>query len=206
MRFLEYSLESYRAESERLAQLVQKAGYQPDCVAYLARGAWQIGGVCSDWFGVPLVELSAHRSGDAAKEEAHSALAALPSWAKHLVRRLEVAWRLSRGDNSQQEKSCRLTDRFPLPERAEHVLLVDDSADTGTSIKAAKNLLGELFPSAEVRVAVINSFEPARQTGLVDWNLHEDCLPSTPMSKDNRDYERACAEYASFGPSRKAGS
>ena len=203
MKFLEYSLESYRVESERLAKKVELAGYQPDCVAYLARGAWQIGDACANWFGVPLVELSAHRSGDAVKDDAHSVLSALPSCLKHLVRRVEIAWRLSRRDNSQQEKSCRLADRFPVPDHVGFLLLVDDSADTGTSIKAARRLLHELFPSAELRVAVINSFPPAREAKLIDWSLHEDCLTSTPMSKDNRDYERACAAYACFRSSRK---
>jgi hypoxanthine phosphoribosyltransferase len=199
VRFLEYSLESYRDESLKLARTVEADGYSPDCVAYLARGGWQIGQACAEHFGASLVELSAHRSGDAAKEGAHSLLASLPGWAKHAVRRAEVAYRLSRKDNSEQEKSCHITGRFHVPASARRVLLVDDSADTGTSVRAAVRLLRETFPGADVRVAVINSFAPARKSGLLDWSLHEDCLPSTPMSKDNRDYERASAAYERFG-------
>lgn len=205
MRFIEHSLESYHIESMMLAKMVDATGYKPDCIAYLARGSWQIGQACSEYFGVPLVELSAHRSGDSAKEQTHSLLAELPRPIKRYIRQLEITFRLRIADSAGQKKTICITDRFLPPKEPKRILLVDDSADTGASVRLGKGLLHTAYPSAKIKVAVANSFAPAREAGLIDWSLHEDCLTSTPMSKDNRDYERACKAYAEFGHHESGG-
>ena len=199
MEFIEYSLESLRDESICLAEMVEGDGYRPDCVAYLARGGWVIGEAVAGHFGAPLIELSAHRSGDAAKERGASLLARLPKVAKKTLREWEIRRRLSTDSGEAQRKSVRLTERYQVPSSAERVLLVDDSADTGASISAAMEQIERLFPGSDVRVAVINSFAPARDAVRLDWSLHIDCLLCTPMSKDSRDYLRVCREYESGG-------
>jgi len=93
----------------------------------------------------------------------------------------------------------RLTDRFPLPSDTHRVLLVDDAADTGSSLSAAKGLLGTMLSSCEVKTAVITSFGPARAGAGVDFALYEDVLLCSPMSKDSKDYAAALAAYEKVG-------
>lgn len=133
MELLEFSLESFHDESLRLALMVEESGYTPDCVAYLAKGAWQIGEVCAEYFHVPIIELTAHRSGDAAKNSVKSILQLLPSFLKKALRQAELKKRLgsTSGNVSDQKKNMRLTDRFEVPGYVRRVLLVDDAADTG---------------------------------------------------------------------------
>lgn len=198
MELLEFSLESFRDESLRLAGLVEAAGYRPDCVAYLAKGAWQIGEACAGYFAAPIVELSAHRSGEAAKSGARSVLQAQPRFVRRALREAELRKRLGAADGSAQRKSMAITDRFGLPEGAKRVLLVDDAADTGSSLLSARGLLMRALPGCEVKTAVIASFGPARVAGAVDFSLHEDVLLCSPMSKDNRDYSASLAAYECF--------
>lgn len=198
MELLEFSLESFRDESSKLAEMVKDAGYRPDCIAYLAKGAWQIGEACAAYFDVPIVELSAHRSGDAAKSGAKSVLQVLPKSLRRALREIELMKRLKSADGSAQRKSMAITDRFDLPKRAKHVLLVDDAADTGSSLVSARELLVQTLPGCEVKTAVITSFAPARSIGAVDYSLHEDVLLCSPMSKDNREYAMAIKGYEVF--------
>ena len=198
MELLEFSLESFRDESLRLAGLVEDAGYEPDCVAYLAKGAWQIGEACADHFAVPIVELTAHRSGEAAKSVVKSVLQALPKPLRRVLREVELKKRLKSADGTVQRKSMTITSRFRLPESAGRVLLVDDAADTGLSLVSARELLVQTLPGCEVKTAVITSFAPARSIGVVDYSLHEDVLLCSPMSKDNRDYAAAIKGYEGF--------
>lgn len=199
MELLEFSLESFRDESLRLAQMVKEAGYEPDCVAYLAKGAWQIGEACSDYFDVPMVELTAHRSGESVKSSARSLLQVLPKGVRRILREAELRKRLENVDGSAQKKAMRLTDSFPLPEDSKRVLLVDDAADTGSSLIAAKDLLTNLLPGSEVKTAVIASFGPARDAMAVDFSLYENVLLCSPMSKDNKDYVAALMAYDGIG-------
>lgn len=195
MELLEFSPESFRDESLRLAKLVESSGWRPDCVAYLAKGAWQIGEVCADYFSTPVIELSAHRTGEAAKTGAHCFLRVLPRSVRKLLREMELRKRLSSFDGNSQKKTMRLTDRFELPVEAARILIVDDAADTGSSLIAAKGFLADLWPASEIKTAVINSFGHARLSGAVDYSLYEDVLLCTPMSKDSRYYEEATRSY-----------
>ena len=195
MELLEFSLASFRDESLRLAKMVEETGYEPDCVAYLAKGAWQIGEACADYFEVTMIELTAHRSGESVKSGTRSILQALPKGLRRMLREAELRKRLEGADGAAQKKTMRLTGRFALPEGAKRVLLVDDAADTGSSLLAAKELLACLLPGCEVRTAVIASFGPARDAEAVDVSLHENVLLCSPMSKDNKDYAAALCMY-----------
>lgn len=198
MRFFEYSVESFHNESIELAKMVAERGYRPDCVAYLAKGAWQIGKACAGYFRVPLVELTTHRTGEAAKVGAQRVLAALPRCVRYCLRRIELDRRLSCSGAGLQLKTVNLTNRFPFPLHARNVLLVDDAADSGSSLIAARGLLLELLENPTVKTAVVSSFLPARKAGAVDWSLHTDALLCTPMSKDNRQFALASALYEGF--------
>jgi hypoxanthine phosphoribosyltransferase len=195
VELLEFSLASFRDESLKLAHMVRESGYEPDCVAYLAKGAWQIGEVCAEYFDASIVELSAHRSGESAKSGARGILQMLPRSVRRKLRETELRKRLKRDNGSVQKKTMRLTDRFALPVGSKRVLLVDDSADTGASLIAARELLEGILPGCEVKTAVVASFGSAREAKAVDFSLHENVLLCSPMSKDNKDYSLAVAVY-----------
>lgn len=200
MEFIEYSLASLRDESIRLANEVGKGGYNPDCVAYLARGGWIIGEAVAAHFSAPVIELTAHRGGDAAKARSSAVLSMLPRSIKKFLREQEIIHRLRHDTGLSQQKTMQISTRYKLPEHIERILLVDDSADTGASIVSAISLLSNVFPEVEIRVAVLNVFDRAKETVKIDWHLHERCLLSLPSSKDNTEYPQFMNQYetASF--------
>lgn len=204
MELLEFSLESFRDESYKLARLVEASGYRPDCVAYLAKGAWQIGEVCAGYFGVPMFELTAHRSGESVKGNTRSVLQVLPKCIRKQLRTFELNRRFASADGSNQLKTMRLTDKFEVPVNAQSILIVDDAADTGSSLVVARELVAELLPEATIKTAVISSFDPARSIGSVDFSLHENVLLCSPMSKDNKDYLAALSSYETMGKNTEA--
>lgn len=195
MEFIEYSLESLHDESIRLAKRIEGDGYRPDCVAYLARGGWIIGKAVAEYFGVPLIELSAHRKGDSAKDYAAVFLSRIPRSIRIMMRSLEIRNRLSHDDGDSQRKSVHLTSRYPIPNHINRILLVDDAADTGASIVAGRGILSEAFPKAMIMTAVINVFGKALMSAHIDWWLYEDCLLCLPSSKDSKEYDQFIALY-----------
>lgn len=201
MRFVELSEESLRRESRKLAESVGKE-FSPDAVAYLAKGGFLVGVEVSRYFDVPLIELSSRRSGDGAKELARGTLRILPRFLKHALREVEVHLRLARrseGRASKQGKTMRITERYELPLSAGSILIVDDSVDTGTSMRVAKSVLGALYPGAHIEIAAINVFSASAKTVEVGYGNFTDCLLSTPASKDNKDYQRFLRLYLQGG-------
>lgn len=188
MQFVELSIADLRDRSRELAKLVSRDGFRPEAVAYLARGAYLIGVEMGAYFECPLIELSAHRSGEATKGEFAPILARLPKFARHFLRSFEIRRRLTSDAGDAQRKTMRLTNRFRPPAECGRILLVDDSVDTGSSVRAALGLLRRMYPGAEIGVAVLNTFEREPLGGHGDWHLYEGVLLSTPSSKDNAQY------------------
>lgn len=201
MEFVEYSFESLRTDSLKLAQLVKGSGYRPDAIAYLARGGWLIGVEVANFFESPLIELSAHRGGEASKDVFAPLLSKLPASVRRKLRAFEIQHRLKNNDTETQKKTLHVTRRYALPLKAEKLLLVDDSLDTGASVEAAKCELKQIYKNTEVKVAVLNSW--ASSTSLIDadWQLYRNHMLCLPSSKDNKLYGEFCERYQKDGVS-----
>lgn len=196
MDFVELSIESLREESKHLARLVAK-DWHPDTVVYLAKGGYLIGLEVAAFFEADLLEISAHRSGDSAKSHASSLLPKLPRFLRHALREFEISKRLKTDNGKTQKKSMFITDRYLLNKSPKKLLIVDDSADTGNSLKNAKELLSKEYPESEIKIAVLNCFDEAQQNIKIDWWLMLNTLLSTPASKDNEEFSLFINSYNS---------
>lgn len=198
MVFLELNIDSLKESTLSLCEMISP-DFKPDFVAYLARGGYLIGCDAARFFECPLVELDKHRTEHVKKDT--DLLRRLPRWAKHALRETEQQFRrvFSNGKDFGEIQPAILTNRYPLPAKASRILLVDDSIDSGASIVAGRLRLASLFPEADVRVAVLNSFiRPSEQVAF-DWVLFENALLSTPSSADSPSYEEFCRLYDTDG-------
>lgn len=187
MDFVELSIESLREESRRLAGLIAK-DWQPDLVIYLAKGGYLIGEEVASFFNVGLLEFDANRTGDKSKQNLAKILGKLPKCIRKKLRESELKTRF-KADNSQtQSKTLHLTKRYQISINPMRVLIVDDSADTGSSLLSAKKLTEALFPNVEIKIATLNVFDEALLRVQIDWYLYANCLLGTPASKDNKEY------------------
>ena len=195
MVFVELSIEEVDKQSCILADRVSDLGYAPDLVAYLARGGWLLGKSVARELSCPLLELSTHRSGDLIKAKNSWLLRALPRNVRRIMRTVEIHKRLKH-KNAPHGKSLHVTDRYSPPSEANSILLVDDSADTGISLRCAVETLRSIYPMAEIKVAVFNAFADAREQVDIDIALYENTLLCLPSSKDSADYNRFLREYS----------
>lgn len=66
MDCIELSIKSLEDESKKLAKQIEKK-YKPDAVIFIARGGFLIGRVVSENFNIPLIAITAERSGNTIK-------------------------------------------------------------------------------------------------------------------------------------------
>lgn len=76
------------------------------------------------------------------------------------------------------------------------ILLVDDSIDTGNSMKQAVEKVQDRFPLATIKIYALNVFKESRQLINADYNTYQDTIIRSPMSKDSKEYHAFCAIYA----------
>lgn len=193
MQYIELNIADTYIESLKLAKIIA-VEYKPDLVAYLARGGYLIGNAVSSYFSVPMVEISKHHKSNIVKNQ--SCLSKLPFHMKSILRAIEIKLRLAK-HTSVLKNDAAFTCRYRIPTTANKVLLVDDSVDTGASVRAAIVLLKDKYPNAEIKIATFNVFDKSTVLTPIDWSLYRNTLMSMPTSRDNREYRKFCGLYES---------
>lgn len=198
MKFIEMNIDELNSASVDLCKLIGP-DYHPDFVAYLARGGYLIGLNVAHYFDCPVVELDKHRSTPIDKNS--SLLCRLPFWLRHIMREVELALRNVHSNASEVAtvSPAVITGRYPLPQNASEILVVDDSIDSGASVIAARKALEACFPDSRIKVAVLNSFIQSSEDVSFDWSLYKNVLLSTPASADSPCYGEFCKLYETDG-------
>lgn len=184
------------ALARELADRVRRAKFQPDLIVYVETGArllaWEL---CRE-LGLKAVAVEAARPGRGIKQAFAPLAARLPRWVNKGLRWAEERLGVHRFTPRQ----------VILPPgvvwRNRSVLLVDDAADTGRTIKAVRMALqGCQDPPAQVRTAVLGATTPAA-LAVADFFLFDDnrCLPWSSDSVEREESQRLWAMRRPPGP------
>ncbi len=188
MDYLELSIKKLREEDKKLYYKV-RFKYDFDLVIFIARGAYMIGEDIAGLQGVPCLEIFASRRGNGIKDLLSPILQAFPTTVKKKLRSREMNSSLhERNIERHVEFDENVWEKYLDRKK---ILLVDDSVDTGHTIKNCRDTIQEFFPEAEVKVAVLNRFSKSAKVTDVDFYLYTDTSILAPWSSDsreNRDY------------------
>lgn len=165
-----------------------KPTYAPELVIYIARGGYIIGRAMQAGFRVPLVGIGATRKGNSIKEYAFPILAVMPRKICNAMRRMEVRSGVHQRQHDRQIRFHRELANIADPAAITKILLVDDSIDTGHSMRQVREHVARHFPMAEIRIFVLNEMTSQQPAIRADYALYRDTALRTPMSKDSREY------------------
>lgn len=185
MDYLELSLEGLHHENIKLAKKIETS-YRPDIVVYIAKGGYLIGKDIADYFGVPCIGIHAEREGNAFKSRISGILRRMPRFLTKFLRELE----LKSGLHKTVKERKVYWDAFNVSDedlkKAHHVLLVDDSVDTGYSMNQVIPFIeAQIAPNEEIRIAAINVWQKSKNVVRTDFYVYENIILATPMSNDS---------------------
>lgn len=184
MELLELSKEKLQEENKKLYEKIIHE-YNYDLVIFIARGSYLIGKDLADLNNVPLVEIFATRKGGKLKKIVSPLLKLIPKKIKNILRDKEFN---SNYHEKNNERNIKFNEKIWNKYKNKHmILLVDDSIDTGYSIKYAKEAIVNFFQGADVRVAGINYFEKSKKIVSTDFYLYSNVLLLGPWSNDSRE-------------------
>ena len=157
MDYIELSLHDLKKISYELASIVDET-YKPDLVLFIAKGGYLIGKHIGDRLNIPIVPVYAERKTNSMKTMISPILKLLPKPIKLLLRKLELK---SGVHSTIKERNISFPDSsiINILSKSNHLLIVDDSIDTGGSIISILNEIDKLGLSfIDIRVAVLNLF------------------------------------------------
>lgn len=192
MELIELSKKSLKEEDVKLYKKIIK-DYNYDLVIFIAKGSFYIGKDLAEFNDANLLEIFAKRKGGKLKKVISPFLKIIPKKFKKFLRDKEFNSNYHEKNkdrnisfNVEQWKKCK---------KCEKILLVDDSVDTGYSIKFAKEAIEKFFTKSIVKVAAINYFTKSEKIVNVDYFLHKDTLLIGPWSNDSSENKLFLNEY-----------
>lgn len=194
MKYIELSIEELVRECRNWIKDIEKS-YCPDMVIYVAKAGYLIGQAFVHELGsVPLVAIGAERRGNGLKSKLHKYLAIIPFRLRNILIFIELKTNIHKAKKERNVDF--ISDVTPyINSGIKRILLVDDSVDTGYSIKQVKDKVAEVFPNSEIRTASLNVWDKSKEIVQVEYALYHNVIIKAPMSKDSKEYNEFVGLY-----------
>lgn len=187
MKYIELSRKDIEEQCKDWANEIKKS-YQPDLIVYVAKAGYLIGREMKDVFNVPLVGISATREGNALKEVVGPIVSRMPNFVRNILISLELK---SDTHSKNTERQIHFHEGLEKLKSSniQNILVVDDSVDTGHSMKQVVDAIHSLFGDVEIKIAGLNVWDKSRSIIDSDFALYKNTVIKTPMSKDSKEYK-----------------
>lgn len=195
MELLELSKSKLHEENVKLFEKI-KNDYDYDLVIFIAKGSYLIGKDLADLKRVPLLEIFATRKGGKLKKIISPFLKIIPKKIKNRLRKKEM-------NSNYHEKNSERNISFNVNIwkkyiDCKNILLVDDSVDTGYSIKSTVDAIQIFFPNSNIKVATLNVFEKSKKIVYTDFYLYSEKMLLGPWSNDSKENKQYLKEYGEW--------
>ena len=190
MDYIELSKEDVRSKCIKFERDI-KNEYEYDLIIFVSRGAYYIGKFLSEIDNTPLLMISAKRKGNFLKKVLKPFFKFVPKKMQILLREKEMNSNYHKKNNDRvinyDAKSWnKYKDRT-------NVLIVDDSIDTGNSIKQVYDAVKRYYSKSNVEVAVFNYMDKA--TFKPRFSLYKNTMINGPWSSDSNYNKEFICEY-----------
>ncbi len=190
MNYVELSIKNVEDKCNELYENIKKE-YDYDLVIFIARGSYIIGKCLADLNNAPLLEIYATRKGGKLKKLIKPLFRFVP---KKILIKLRSKEMNSTFHEKNEDRRVSFNEMiYSKHTDARKILIVDDSIDSGNSIKLTKSAISDYFKNSEVKVAVFNVMSKA--TINADYNLYQDMMICGPWSNDSKECNKHLKMY-----------
>lgn len=193
MNYVELSSKDVENKTIELYDKILSSNYKFDLVIFVAKGAYTIGKKLSELGNCPLLEIRATRKGNNLKKIVSPFLKLIPKKIKMYLRSKEV--RSNVHDNNTERNIIYDNEIWEKYKNSKNIILVDDSVDTGYSIRACKEEIEKFFPDSNIKVAAFNYFEKSIDIINIDYYIFKENMMNGPWSNDSKYHSEFIREY-----------
>ena len=187
MKCIELSKKDLEAQCKDWAEKIKKE-YQPDLIVYVAKAGYLIARPMKNVFDVPLVGISATREGNSLKEIVGPLVSLLPNFVRNFLISMEL--KSNTHDRNTERKICFHQSFENIHQDSiQKIIVVDDSVDTGHSMKQVVDAISNKMNHVQIKVAGLNVWDKSEDVIKTDFALYRNTVIKTPMSKDSKEYK-----------------
>ena len=192
MNYIELSSKDVEKKTVELYEKVSSE-FNFDLVIFISKGSYTIGKKISKLKKCPLLEIKATRKGNKLKKVISPLLKLIPKKVKIFLRRKEVNSNIH--DKNIERNIIYDKQIWNKYKNCKNILLIDDSVDTGYSIKSCKEEIETFFKNSKVKVAALNYFTKSKKVVQIDFYIYQDTMLNGPWSNDSKEHFSFIKEY-----------
>lgn len=193
MNYIELSSKDVENKTIELFRKILSSDYKFDLVVFIAKGSYTIGKKLSELGNCPLLEIKATRKGNKLKKIISPFLKLIPKKIKMYLRNKEVKSNVH--EKNIERNVIYNVEKWSKYKECKNIILVDDSVDTGYSIKACKEEIERFFSNSNIKIAVFNYFEKSEKIIKVDYSIYKEMMMNGPWSNDSKYHKDFLKEY-----------
>lgn len=193
MNYVELSSKDVENKTSELYNKILSTDYKFDLVIFIAKGSYTIGKKLSELGNCPLLEIKATRKGNKLKKIISPFLKLIPKKIKMYLRNKEVKSNVH--EKNIERNVIYNVEKWSKYKECKNIILVDDSVDTGYSIKACNEEIERFFPNSNIKVAAFNYFEKSENIIKVDYSIYKEMMMNGPWSNDSKYHKDFLKEY-----------
>ncbi len=195
MNYIELSSKDVENKTIELYNKISE-DYKFDLVIFVAKGSYTIGKKLSELGNCPLLEIKATRKGNKLKKIISPFLKLIPKKIKMYLRNKEVKSNVH--DKNIERNVIYDKETWNKYKNCKNIILVDDSVDTGYSIKSCQEEIQKFFTDSNVKIAAFNYFEKSVNVVKVDYSIYKETMLNGPWSNDSKFHKEFIDEYESW--------
>lgn len=168
--------------------------YQPDLILFIAKSGFVFAMPLARVFGCDVADVLVKRQGNGIKDAISNHVPHIPlSLLKIVLKsRLMICF-----NSTNNKRELVVTDRLRSInlDKYHKILLVDDSVDTGWSMRKALDYLDETVPNSEKRIASYSVIDASKKRVKVDYPRYNNLIAITATSRFSPEHERFISDY-----------
>jgi hypoxanthine phosphoribosyltransferase len=191
MNCVELSIKSLEEHCNNWAITIGKT-VKPDAVVYIAKAGYLIGKIFSLYFNCPLYGINTERFGNQKKAFLAPIFKYCPQKLRNYLIWLELKTNIH---NHNSKREIIFLDEPCFYIKKGDVLVVDDSVDTGNSLKSVVDVIQNKNPNFVIHTAGLNVWDKSESLIHTDFALYRNTIIKSPMSKDSKEYKDFLSIY-----------
>lgn len=181
------SMENVINECKEWAKEIEQV-YRPDLIVFIAKSGFLFAKPMAEYFGCAMADITASRPASKVKDKSKKIIDVIPEKIILKILKSSLMYRFHQTENM---RNLELTDRYRYEEAKEHknILILDDSVDTGWTLKNVQEEVKKSFPNSTIKTAGYAVIGYSKKIVAVDFYKYENAIILTATSRKSNQYE-----------------
>lgn len=184
------------SECEEWAKEIGKV-YQPDLIVFIAKSGFLFAKPMAEYFDCAMVDILVSRPASKTKDKLKKVIGFIPDRVLLNILKMPLMYKFN---DRKKERKIRISERYENEKQKNHekILIVDDSVDTGWTMRCVHRIVKESFPDAIIKTAAYAVIDYSKDRVNVNYYRYRNTIVLTAASRKSNQYDAFLRQYEAW--------